>query len=291
MNNLFQINIFKSLILIRKYLFQGFASSLLVAEREFKENPSSDSFLLGTMSNIKELLLPDRVIIGNALNIPVDDVTPSGLTSKKAFIANTEFMESTFIQGEAIIVNVNEEEWIMKINSFLSVKCSGQVSSTLFGLGCQYPFQLTEDGSKVQDFWSGFVKVQSKPLDNTIFLLNDVKRKVILFDCPDGCSWVVDYQRDMKQLPYEIVVPVYLKEGDMILIQGEQVNDIWHGHVQSVDHRNNKVDVFFFLESSRHTGVYVRETPGRHARNTVHWDSAVGIANGEWINSTHWKEL
>jgi len=91
----------------------------------------------------------------------------------------------------------------------------------------------------------------------------------------------------MKQLPYEVVVPVYVQESDMVLIQGEHVHDIWYGHVQSVDHLNN-------IESTRCKGIYVRETPGRLARNTVHWDPVVGIANGEWMNDAigkHYKAI
>jgi len=145
--------------------------------------------------------------------------------AKKAFTANTEFMEPTLTQGDTVIVNVNEQELVMKISNFLSVRCFGQDSSSLFVLGRQYEHQLTDDGSKTQDFWSGFVKVCNQQLENTIVNLSNVKRKVILFNnCSDGSLWVIDYQRDLKQLPYEVIVPLYFKEGDMILIQGEQVS-------------------------------------------------------------------
>ena len=274
----------KCIISYHRILFQRFASSTVVAETEYKSDPSQSLFLLGAMSSVKELLLPERMMIRNALNIPVGDVPPSSLISKKAFIANADFMESTFTEGDNVIVNMHGQEFVIKVSTFLSVRCSRQVSSTLFVLGCQYPLQLNEDGSNIQHFWSGFLKVRNQPLENTIFPLNNVKRKVILYNSPDGSLWLVDYQRDMKQLPYQIVVPVFIKEGDMVLIQGERAHDIWYGHVQSVHHLNKTVDVFFFIEHNRCKGIYVRETPGRQALNTVHWDSVVGLANGEWMN-------
>ena len=76
----------------------------------------------------------------------------------------------------------------------------------------------------------------------------------------------------------------------MLSIQGELFHEIWFGHVQSVDHCQRTVDVFFFVESTRRKNLFVSETQGRHGRNTVSWDSVIGIASGEWISHTQWRK-
>ena len=86
------------------------------------------------------------------------------------------------------------------------------------------------------DFWSGFVKVESQPHTNSmVFLVNDICSKVILYPSDDNLLTVVDYMRPFKNYPYPLIVPVYPEVGDMVLIQGETNEDIWHGHIQSVD--------------------------------------------------------
>ena len=76
----------------------------------------------------------------------------------------------------------------------------------------------------------------------------------------------------------------------MLLIQGDGISDIWHGHVHSTDYSRKTVDVYFFVESSRLQNVFVRETLGRHARNVVPWDSILGIAEGLWEGPSRWRK-
>ena len=79
-------------------------------------------------------------------------------------------------------------------------------------------------------------------------------------------------------VPYELIIPIYPKVGDMVLIQGESNEDIWHGHIQSVDFE--AVNLFFFIRNCQDS-IYVREICGRGASNTVDWQS-IGIAEGHW---------
>ena len=216
-------------------------------------------------------------------------------TSRKAFIhaGNTGFNGSVFSKGDAAISDFNGCEVVIQVESFLSVKCSGVTNrSTLFVVGMQYPLLSNEDGSHLKDFWRGFIKVKDQPQSEKLVLqLSKIKSKVILYKLANNCFCVADYQRQERQLPYEVVVPIYFENGDMVHIQGEQVNDIWHGHIQNVDHHKKTIYVFFYVESNRLPDVYVRETQGRHGLNTVYWDSAVGIAKGQWITNNRWKKL
>lgn len=67
-----------------------------------------------------------------------------------------------------------------------------------------------------------------------------------------------------------------------MLIQGESNEDIWHGHIQNVDFIN-KTSLRF-----PNGNVYVRESRGRGARNTVAWGSMISIAEDHWLNASTW---
>ena len=75
----------------------------------------------------------------------------------------------------------------------------------------------------------------------------------------------------------------------MLLIQGEEIHDTWQSYVLSTDGVNKTVDVFFYIESNR-PNFFVRETQGRHGRNTVPQESVLGIANGNWISHSQWQK-
>ena len=89
--------------------------------------------------------------------------------------------------------------------------------------------------------------------------------------------------RKLRSLPGEVIVPVYPDEGDMLLIQGEQQNDIWHGKVLRVDRAKQIADLCFFIEKYQEAHKFIRETFGRAARNSVAFDSVLAIAEGHWI--------
>lgn len=50
------------------------------------------------------------------------------------------------------------------------------------------------------------------------FLIEDVVRKVMLYDCGDNIVIVVDYMRRLRSFLYEFVVFVYLEKDDMFFI-------------------------------------------------------------------------
>lgn len=273
-------------------MFQGFASSAEIAHLESQKEPQDQrSFLLGAMSKVKSLPVNEKVKIANTLDIPVSKVPAVGFVSSKAFLLDMGYQGSVVYKGETVIADVNGNETVLLINNFVSVRCEQIQHARLLAIGLSYHPLTAEDGSQVRDFWSGFIKVKAEPDCKQLFLpLDCIKRKVILYSCDSGIISVADYQREARQLPYTIIVPVYIECGDMLLIQGELVHEFWFGHVQSVDYCQRTVDVFFFVESSRHKNLYVRETHGRHGRNTVSWHSVIGIASGDWSSHTQWRK-
>ena len=112
----------------------------------------------------------------------------------------------------------------------------------------------------------------------------------MLYDCRNNVATVVDYMRKLRTLPYELVVPVYPEQGDMLCIQGEEPGDVWHGKVVSINRERNEVDVYFYVEKQHEPNKFVRETFGRLARNTVSFDSFIAVATGRWISTNCWQK-
>ena len=99
----------------------------------------------------------------------------------------------------------------------------------------------------MRDFWSGFVKVHNREIPNPTFVqVDDILREVILYKSEDDVLTVADFQRKSQRLRFSVIVPVYPVNGDMLLIQGEDINDIWYGHVHNTDYTRKTVNVFFF---------------------------------------------
>lgn len=221
----------------------------------------------------------------------MDGIPAAAFVSKKCFMADRGFGGTVFSSGDAVVVRVNGEEVVAKLNCFLSLRVNNDlVSPKLLVKLLFYSSIIGDDELPVKDFWSGFIKVHSREIPDPAFLqINDILRKVILYKSEDDVLTVADYQRQTQSLPYSVIVPVYPENGDMLMIQGEGINDIWYGHVHSTDYRRKTVDVFFFVESNRSRNVFVREAHGRYARNVVPWESVIGIAEGQWESSSHWR--
>ena len=200
------------------------------------------SFLLGAQDNVTALGASEQEKISQASNVSVDNTPEAAFISKKCFIADRELGGTVFSLGDTVIVRVNGQEVVAKLDCFLSVRLNNELS------------------------------------------------KVILYKSEDDVLTVADFQRHSQSLPYSVIVPVYPENGDMLLIQGEGINDIWYGYVHSTDYSRKTVDVFFFVESNRSENVFVREAPGRYARNVVPWESILGIAEGQWGSSSCWRK-
>lgn len=228
------------------------------------------------------------------MNVSFENIPEAAFISKKCFMADRCYGGTVLSSGEAVIVQVNEEEFVAKLDCFLSVSVSVNKELTflkLLGKGFFYSSVVDDNEVPVRDFWSGFVKVQNREItDQAFFQTEDIVRKVILYKSGDDVLTVADFQRQSQSLPYSVIVPVHPKNGDMLLIQGEGINDIWYGHVHSTDYTRKTVDVYFFVESSTLQNVFVRETQGRHARNVVPWDSILGIAEGQWEGASRWRK-
>ena len=237
--------------------------------------------------------MSERNKISEASDVSVDHIPEAAFVSKKCFVADRGFGGTVFSSGDAVIIIVNEEELVVKLDCFMSVRVDNElVSSKLLSKGFYYSTITEENDLAVRDFWSGFLKVQDREIpDPAFFNIDDISRKVILYrSARDDVLTVADFQRQSQSLPYLVIVPVYPENGDMLLIQGEGNNDIWFGHVHSTDYTRKTADVFFFVESNRSENIFVREAHGRYSRDVVPWESILGIAQGQWESPSRWRK-
>lgn len=145
------------------------------------------------------------------------------------------------------------DEHVAKIHHFLSLRVPLNHELTSVKLLVKvffYSVSTTDDELPVRDFWSGFVKVHKREIPNPAFVqVDDILREVILYKSEDDVLTVADFQRKSQRLPFSVIVPVYPVNGDMLLIQGEGINDIWYGHVHNTDYTRKTVMCSFLLRA------------------------------------------
>ena len=130
-----------------------------------------------------------------------------------------------------------------------------------------------------------------KPSSQVIVsLATEILRKIILLPDPDSliapaCFIVLDYYRTILPCSdVDIIIPVYPKINDMIQVCGSD-DEIWFGHVLSVDTVNKTCRVNFYIEDCHSPGRYKQESFGRLSRNIVQWESIIRICHGHWSNN------
>ena len=126
-----------------------------------------------------------------------------------------------------------------------------------------------------------------------VFPAAHILRKVMLYPDPENIDVlnryvVIDFQRpDLPLSPQDIIIPVYPLKGDMVRVNGDS-GDIWQAHVLAVDDRARTCKVHFYVEDTSRHGTYVRESFGRVAVETIHWDSILELLTGYWEGAS-WK--
>lgn len=275
------------------HIFQGIASSVEAARiATDSDSGQHQSFLLGAMDSMTMLDVDDQLKIANTLNVIIHDVLEFAFSSKKCYMSDKSFEGTVCSSGESVIVLIAQKEVVMKVDKFLSIKDNTE-SYKLLVKGNLYDYVYADNGQPVKQFWSGFTDVNSKPQEESCFATVDrIQRKVFLYSNCEASSTVtvVEYQRCLEGLPFDLVVPVFPEKGDMLLVQGIEVGDIWYGHVRNVDCAHKTVEIYFYIESSRMPNIFVRESIGRASRNTVPWDSLLGVADGQWKSPTQWQK-
>ena len=108
----------------------------------------------------------------------------------------------------------------------------------------------------------------------------------MLFPDENGNFAVVDPFRKSIPLP-PVIVPVYPEENDMILVKGDDDDEIWHAQVLFAA---KLVKGYFFIKHRNwnENKLSVRES-GSSQMDSINFSSILGTAAGEWQHHV-WKE-
>lgn len=243
------------------------------------------AILIGSASHLTSIETQDRIKVSLVLSTLLHITPHAVFFCRRCFIPDIGFDGTAFASGETCILLLDGKESVVQINGFWSVRHGDKY--VLLGYGVSFDHKCLDNGHLETHYWSGFSKVLSQPSsEKVVFNVNVILRKVILYPSNLNTLTVVDYMRQLT--PSQLTVPAYPEKGDMVLIQGEQIGDVWYGHIQSVDTTQRSVEVYFFIPSQNNENIYKRETHGRNAKNTVSWDSIIGISQGHWRSQSSW---
>lgn len=183
--------------------------------------------------------------------------------------------------GEHCIVNRQEEHTVLSITAIFSLRIGEVYNSFIKGK------VYSPDEEPVTHPHSGNPIIMST--ETTILCLaSQIVRKVMLYPCESQPNYyiVIDYERPHIPLsPSDIIVPILPQIDEMLYVMGDN-EELWLGHVQSVQTGTKTCQVYFY--TSEDNNIYKKEPGGTLER--VHWDSIIDVAAGKWLNSTHYHK-
>lgn len=194
--------------------------------------------------------------------------------------------------GEYVFVNYrNCTQTVVRINNTYAI----QSASACYKLikGEIYPTKKTSSGETQRHLHSGSELVV--PSGNRIIVSTDnLMRKVMLYPDPENVAdpshyVVVDYLRPVIPLAAaDVLIPYYPEEKEMVLVTGDNGNELWLGHIQNVNQRNHTCQLHFYVQTQSGSHFYRRERAGLRSLESVHWRSIIAKANGHWCGR-QWK--
>ena len=247
--------------------------------------------LIGTTKKVVELTNSDHEKLAITLSLAQAEVLRVCSITSRCFVSNLGHEGTVLSSKNTVIAFLHGAEAVVSIDRFLSVRCKCQ-NCELICEGTVKPFHFNDNEQRVISTLNGFPKVELLPCcDKVFFSTDNIQRNVMLYDNGNNVATVVDYVRKLQGLPYELIVPVYPEENDMLLIQGEEPGDVWYGKVVNINRERKEVDVYFCIEKPHDPSKFVRETLGRQARNTVSFGSITAVATGNWISANCWQKM
>ena len=235
------------------------------------EGPNIKTYL--TLNNIHIREIPHMATMYKSALMPLHNVSCGGTVYK----SGNEV--SVLLQG-------GNDEVIVKIIHFYCLCVENQHISIV--IGDRYKSSEGDNGAILRHPLSDSLIVE--PCEpNFCVLLRDITRKVMLFPYRPGKFAVIDPARKTMPLPH-VLVPVYPQIGDMVLVKGDDDDELWRAEVRAVDHRLKSTRGYFFVKHRNwnNNQLWVRESLAR-AMDTILFKSIVGLVEGQWHGSC-WKD-
>ena len=246
---------------------------------------------MGSLKSESQVSLEDREEISQIAGVPIEDIHENCAKSRRYFSSEIGFSGTVLISNEFVLVVPEEgERFVFRIHSFISVLINDR--SHVFVKGEAFKFIRDFQGVIERNVWTGFGRVPVVSDESPLLIkARDISRKVILFKGRNPNTLIVtDFQRREKELHYTVNVPPWVELNDMVLIQGQAIDEIWHGKFMKIDPRNDEITVVFFKESLQDVTLFVRESLVRRSRSKVSMKSVIGVGCGRWLTKTTWKK-
>ena len=190
---------------------------------------------------------------------------------RSAFVEETNSSggETVYRTGDDAIVLQGENESVVKILQFYLLTVNHKYIPIV--TGDSYKIAVDAQGSITRHPLSDTIIIE--PFETCSCLMSqDLHRKVMLYPFKPGKFAVVDPMRARIPVP-QVVVPVFPQVGDMVSVQGDDV-ELWRAEVRGVDHSHKTVRGYFFVKYHHwnENQLWKRESLA-HAMDIIHFKS------------------
>ena len=277
------------------YTFQMVASSLqaaknLVKKCEFGRDATraNNGVLIGK-GDACVVLRDEEPNIETCLftNFEIREIPHQATRYKSAYLPlhNVVGGGTVYKTGNEVIVLQGGDEIVVKIIHFYLLCETHHIS---IAIGDRYKSSEDSNGATLRHPMSDGIIVQPSEA-NFCFLLRDINRKVMLYPYRPAQFAVIDPSRTTMPLPH-ILVPVYPRISDMVLVKGDDDGELWRAEIRAVDHRLKSARGYFFVKHRNwnENQLWIRESIAR-AMDTILFKSIVGLVEGHWHGSC-WKD-
>ena len=166
-------------------------------------------FLVGSLTSQHLLDNEELDQISAIVQIPAEELPPMPYCNGRYFNANRGYEGTLFLKGENVLVeNEVGDNFILQITLFFSVPTLK--GCFLVASGKQFCYKLNPSGEMETNFCTGYGHVPLMPQKDDCFVLaRQILRKVILYKARGALQVVADFQRNNRQLHYQVVVPPF----------------------------------------------------------------------------------
>ena len=257
-------------------------------ESSFKEGV----FIGGMMSNEVQFSQEDVNLVHSS-DSPLPFNLPEIAFTFRSFWRPVETPQGMLYRnGEHVVCHVGAHDSTCKIADFLCL-CSEEQFFKIVKVK-KYSQVVDDEGYPLSDPYSGGIVIDIANVQDLIVPVNDMLRKVIIYDCADDQHpdrrIAVDFQRETVPVSHhDILVPFFPQVNDMISIKGEDPTP-WLAKVLLIQERTKTVKVWYYFQDMERPGekLYLPYRDTRQGQDFVSWDSILCLASGEWRGHA-WK--
>ena len=213
----------------------------------------------------------------------------AGFRARSVYMPTHEYDGMLYRVGEFVLVEHNKNFGVLKVSDLIVVRGLQGLMYCVKG----EVYKIKPDELYKYSYNPVVVPTSDKIIVQTKMIL----RKIMLYPQPNRLEdpkeyIVIDHLRPECAIPLkskDVIVPFYPEKGNMVFITSSSGQDPWIGCILDVHKKNKTCQVHFYVESTKHSGLWQREHIGHRARETVHWDSILGLAQGVWCGR-QWRQ-